>query len=108
MLAKRLKQLRLDKNVNQCDLAAFLGVSQSTIGRWETGKRTPDLTMLSRLAHYFSVTTDYLLGDDEVGGENEAFPFLARRLAGIPESERSAILGELSATVELYLKQKGL
>lgn len=57
-----LKKLREDKGLSQYALAPILNVSQSTIGNWEAGSRIPDTTMLCKLADYFNVTVDYLLG----------------------------------------------
>lgn len=62
MISKRLKTLREDKDLSQKDLASFLGVSPSTIGMYESDKRTPDSEMLKRIADYFNVSLDYLLG----------------------------------------------
>lgn len=57
-----LKQLRKSRKVNQATLAEALGMSQASITSWENGKRMPDIDMLVKLADYFNVTTDYLLG----------------------------------------------
>lgn len=57
-----LTALREGQNIKQRELAAYLNVSPGTISNYEHGVHSPDLTMLSRLADYFGVTTDYLLG----------------------------------------------
>lgn len=62
MISKRLKSLREDKDMSQKDLAGAIGVSPSTIGMYESNKRTPDSEMLNRLADFFDVSVDYLLG----------------------------------------------
>lgn len=62
MISKRLKSLREDKDMSQKDLAGAIGVSPSTIGMYESNKRTPDSEMLNRLADFFHVSVDYLLG----------------------------------------------
>lgn len=58
----RLKQLRESTKTSQHQLAMVLGVSQSTVGMWESGKNLPSVTTLMELADYFGCTTDYLLG----------------------------------------------
>lgn len=58
----RIKELRLNKRVNQATLAEFVGVSQNTISYWEQGKYEPDMKSLQKIADYFGVTTDYLIG----------------------------------------------
>ena len=59
---EKLKELRLENNLLQKQLATDLGVTQACIGKWETGDREPSLDDLIKIAKYFSVSTDYLLG----------------------------------------------
>ena len=58
----KLKQLRKKRGVTQTELANRLGVTQQAVGKWETGRSSPDPITLMRLAEYFSVSTDTLLG----------------------------------------------
>ena len=58
----KLKELRNELNLLQKQLATDLGVTQACIGKWETGDREPSLDDLIKVANYFSVSTDYLLG----------------------------------------------
>lgn len=57
-----MKELRLEKNVSQLQLANAIQVSSGVICFWETGKNEPKLTYIKRLAHYFHVSSDYLIG----------------------------------------------
>ena len=57
-----LTALREERNIKQRELAAYLNVSPGTISNYEHGVHSPDPTMLSRLADYFGVTTDFMLG----------------------------------------------
>lgn len=59
---QKLKELREENKLLQKQLAAELGVSQVTIARWETASREPSFDDLIKIAKYFNVTTDYLLG----------------------------------------------
>lgn len=58
----RIKELRLEKNISQMDLALATGISQSAIAKWELGKTEPTATAIITLARFFGETTDYLLG----------------------------------------------
>lgn len=58
----RLKILRLKKGLTQPQLAEDVGLSKSTIGMYEQGRREPDLETLEVLADYFNVDADYLMG----------------------------------------------
>ena len=57
-----LKELRLEKNISQLQLANAIQVSNGVICFWETGKNEPKLTYIKRLALYFHVSSDYLIG----------------------------------------------
>ncbi|MDR0223180.1 MAG: helix-turn-helix domain-containing protein [Oscillospiraceae bacterium] len=105
MFAQRLKQLRELKNISQTRLAREMGVTQGTVGNWETGKRTPDTGTLQRLADYFSVSVDFLLGHDT---DNPEIVLLARHLAFVPETDRRFLLETFRDTIDNYLKAKGL
>ena len=61
-LGKQLKEIREYNNLSQRKLANDLGVTQACIGKWETGDREPSLDDLIKVAKYFGVTTDYMLG----------------------------------------------
>ena len=62
MLASRLKELRNQKNITQEELANHLSIPRGTYAHYELGKREPDYNMLLRIANFFDVSTDYLLG----------------------------------------------
>ena len=58
----RLKKLRKKKNISQLKLAIDLNMNQNTISRYENMEREADYETLVRLADYFDVSLDYLLG----------------------------------------------
>lgn len=62
MFAQRLKELRRLKGVSQVALANILQVSQQAVGKWETGRSSPDNSTLAQLAEIFNVSVDFLLG----------------------------------------------
>ena len=62
---ERLKLLRLEKALSRNALAKFLSVSVRLISYWENGERECDLDTLIKIADFFNVTTDYLLGRSE-------------------------------------------
>lgn len=60
---KRLKRLRELKGISQKELANELGnINQQTISNYEVGVREPDIQTLIKLADYFGVSIDYLVG----------------------------------------------
>ena len=65
---EKLRRLRRNKKLTQEQLANILQVSSGTIAMWETAKREPDFTMVQKIATFFDVSIDYLLGhNDDVG-----------------------------------------
>lgn len=59
---KSLKVLRRRERITQQMLAQIMGVNRSTVSMWEIGASSPNVSMLIRLADYFNVSTDYILG----------------------------------------------
>ena len=57
-----LKYLRRLKNLSQQDLAGYLNVTPQAYGNYETGRRQIDIDTLRKLAEFYHVTTDYILG----------------------------------------------
>lgn len=60
--AKRLKELRLQQNISQKDMAEKLHIKQQSYSRYELATGEPSLMTLREIAVIFDVTTDYLLG----------------------------------------------
>ena len=58
----RLKELRKKKGISQLRLATDLNTTQNTISRYETGEREPGIDELIKIADYFNVSVDYLIG----------------------------------------------
>jgi len=62
VFAERFKELREDKKLSHRELAEALGVGNATISYWENGKYEITAENLIKVAKYFNVTTDWLLG----------------------------------------------
>jgi len=58
----RIKELRKKKGISQQRLATDLNTTQNTISRYETGEREPGIDELIKIADYFNVSVDYLIG----------------------------------------------
>ena len=65
MFAERLRELRLEKGLTQLQLAEALGVDRTTVLKWETADRETNFAMLIKIARYFEVTCDYLIGNKD-------------------------------------------
>ena len=96
MLGKRLKRLRTENKMTQRNLAEVIGVTHVSISGYESGKRTPDTETLTKLADYFNVSTDYLLGRESKSNLDsfEAFlndPELETWYRELPESDEEEL-----------------
>ena len=60
--AMRLKELREDNDLKQKELAEYLHIKQNTYSQYENGQRQLPIDILIKLAKYYSVSTDYILG----------------------------------------------
>lgn len=67
----RLKELRIEHKLTQAALAKELNVAANTLCNWENGKRTPDAETLKRIADYFGVGVDYLLGESNLNSSKQ-------------------------------------
>lgn len=64
MLSRVLRNLRIDANLTQDELAQKLGVAKSTISMYENGNRIPNLAQLQKLANFYKVDMNYLTGNE--------------------------------------------
>ena len=62
MLSASIRQLRISHGMSQVDLAKKLSVTKQTVSNWENDNIQPSIEMLERIADFFCVSTDYLLG----------------------------------------------
>ena len=103
---ERLRELREERNTTQKTLAGILGVSPRMVSFYESGGHLPrDESILIKLADYFNVTTDYLLGYSDVKSArqlrrlNDAFEML-------PEADRKSLLDYLDFLAAKQKRQK--
>ena len=64
MLNERIKELRNSLNLTQVELAKSLNVTKQCVSNWENDNIQPSVDMLLKIAKYFNVSTDYLLGKE--------------------------------------------
>lgn len=108
MLGNRIKSLREAKGLKQEELAQKVSVSPSAIGMYETNKREPNNEIILKLAEFFNVSTDYLLGKSDIRNPEELknVPFAnagGLDTTGLDEED----LKELQKQVDYIKKLKG-
>ena len=62
IFCERLKELRKETGISQKELAVLLDTNNSSVCDWERGRTQPDLETVVKIAQYFHVSADYLLG----------------------------------------------
>lgn len=62
----RIRSLREDRDLRQIDVAKATGIDQRSLSNYENGKTNPDSFAITKLANFFGVTCDYLLGVSDV------------------------------------------
>lgn len=68
--AKNIKYYRTKQNIDQQVMAEDLGVAQSTLSCWESGIRTPDLDMITKIARYLNIYDDFITKDLTINNES--------------------------------------
>lgn len=89
---ERLRELREERNITQKALAEVLGVSPRMVSFYESGTHfLSDESQLCKLADYFDVTTDYLLGRSTIRAVGQA-ERLNMLFVALPDAERKSIM----------------
>lgn len=83
-LGNRLKDLREEMNLTREELAYKLNISYSAVSKYETNVRFPDKETLYKLADYFNVSVDYLLGRSDIR-KIETKAYHSNDLSGLPD-----------------------
>lgn len=66
LIIQRINELLKSEGLNQSKLANGIGVNQSTVCNWLNGKKEPSIESLWKLADFFDVSIDYLIGRKEI------------------------------------------
>ncbi|MBQ8610351.1 MAG: helix-turn-helix domain-containing protein [Oscillospiraceae bacterium] len=82
MFGQRLKELRKAAGYSQTRLAEYLGISQQAVGKWETGRATPDPNTIATIARLLGVSADTMLGTAGTGGMEALVPVVGSVRAG--------------------------
>ncbi len=62
MLSERIREQRMLRHISQVDLAKALNVTKQSVSNWENDNILPSIDILVRIARFFDVSTDYMLG----------------------------------------------
>lgn len=71
MFGERLKELRASKSMKQSDVAKCLGISRQAYSKYETEDHEPSYEILNRIADFYNVSVDYILGRTDIKNIND-------------------------------------
>lgn len=102
MKGNRIKLLREEKKIRQDELAKILSISPSAVGMYERDEREPNDEITLKLAEYFGVSTDYLLGKSDIRNSeeiniDEADIAFAQGIKGLNDTNKMIIKNTLEA-----------
>jgi len=90
-IGEKIRMLRLQNKLTQEQLADRLGVSYQSVSRWENGVTYPDIALLPAIAKQFSVTTDYLLGQEDKE-KRKHIRNQIQRISSMTQNDKDAII----------------
>lgn len=95
-IGENIRRYRQEKGMTQESLAEAIGVSFQAVSRWETGCAYPDIEMIPRIARFFSVSADTLLGIDAASAEERKneYRLAIRRLQEEGKMEKALALSK--------------
>jgi transcriptional regulator with XRE-family HTH domain len=109
MFAKRLVSLRKAAKLTQQQLADQLGITRGTLSMYEIGKREPDFATTQKIADFFDVSIDWLIGNDDINTGSkqtiESFVFRVnqqREKLGISIPDFAKLIGLQPSTIEKW------
>lgn len=102
VFAERLKELRTEAYLTQVELAKQLGIGQSSYADWERGKKNPTQENLMKIAQFFDVSLDYLVGniDEKEDGLDNIELLFRMNSKGLTEEEKEIFKKELIEFME--------
>lgn len=102
--SERLRQLRTARDLSQMEFSKQIGISKSSVNMYERGEREPGLEMLERIADYFNVDMDYLLGKSDVVN-NSHWAFMASNIIPVPKMNKIPLIGAIACGEPILAEQ---
>lgn len=110
-LKDRIKQLRLQNKLTQEQFGKIFGVKKSTISMYESGKSNPDDHLKLKMADYFSISMDYLMGRSDTRtskttNRNNRYRSKTISLDGLPDNAVKQVEEYVEFIRDRYVKKK--
>lgn len=117
MKSERLRVLREEKGITQAEIASALGVDRTTYTKYESGASIPDARMLEKLADFFEISVDYLLGrtesrkhivdlPEDYKVDPDKLQVFARASRALPEEEMKKIREYAAMLIDKHIREE--
>ena len=106
MFQERLKSMRLEAKLTQKELAEKLKIGQNTYSYWEKGIRKPVGENLNKLANFFNVSTDYLLGNSNIKDQKKFDEDLEKSLDTFKSFDGKPMYDEDREKIREFLRKR--
>ena len=106
-MLNRIREVRKNQNITMKELGLKVGVAESTISQYETGKRQPDHETMIKISETLGVTVGYLMGADEqkeipaILSDSEVDARIWDRWGQLTEQEKELFLAQIDAVLKL-------
>ena len=101
-IGKKINSCRRQEGVTQEELAQYLGVSKTSVSKWETEQSYPDITFLPRLAAYFNISIDELVGYEPQMEKKDIIKLYRRFCTKFVNDPFDEVFQECQETVRKY------
>lgn len=102
--SERLRQLRVSKDLSQSEFGKMIKVSKSSVNMYERGEREPKFETLERIADFFNVDMDYLLGKTDIVNRVH-WPSLPSSILPLPETKKIPIIGTIACGAPILAQE---
>ena len=104
--SERLRQLRTAADLSQMEFAKQIKTSKSSINMYERGEREPSFETLERIADYFNVDMDYLLGKSDISNRSHTmFTSIASNIIPFPEMRKIPLIGSIACGAPILAEE---
>lgn len=101
-ISKVILQKRKEKNITQKELAEYMKVTKASVSKWETGQSYPDILLLPKLATFFNISIDELLGYDSQMSKTQIKCIYETLSQEISQENYNTVFEKCKSTVNNY------
>lgn len=101
-IGENILQKRKERGITQEELAEFMMVTKASVSKWETGQSHPDILLLPKLATFFNISVDELIGYDPDLSSSQIQKFYIDLENRVPDAGMDSILEDIKIKIKQY------